>query len=423
MRSNPSGLTYLYGSNQHRHHTFRIAVEMKEAMDGAALRKAVDTSIRRYPYFSIELVLTEEDVLHKVVPNSRPIVIVDGVMPVLLNSEESNRHLLSLAYAGNTVYFDMSHSLTDGTGAMEFIKTTLYYYICEIYGKVFPTDHIRTLDTPMTEEELTDPYLNFPGLTEKPLGGFPGTSPAFTVEDYGVSLTKSETLFRMSVDEKAFMKYSRENDGSPATMTSAFLAKALYRLRGDAGDSDKPIRIAMPYNNRLALNKPLAHHSLVESCAVTYPSKVRDWSIEKLGTVTRGTVALQSDPSNMRAMIYAKVMLLDKLRAAADLETVKAICAESGKRGLNVVSSIVSYVGKIPLGALEDFIGSMYSCVQGFSGWIIEMNAAGGKLCYAICQAFSEDIYVKALADEMRREGIEVELGGAEPLIYPKIKT
>ena len=422
MRNNPSGLTYLYGSNQGRHHTFRIAVEMREAIDGAALRKAVDVSIRRYPYFSIELVLTEDDVLHKVVPNSRPIVIVDGVMPVLLNSEESNRHLLSLAYAGNTVYFDMSHSLADGTGAMEFVKTTLYYYICEKYGEVFPTDHIRTLNTPITGEELTDPYLNFPGISEKPLGGFPGTSPAFTLEDYGISLTGADTLFRMSVDEKAFMKYSRENDGSPATMTAAFLAKALYRLRSDS-DSDKPIRIALPYNNRLALHTPLAHHSLVESCAVTYPSKAGDWSIEKLGTVTRGAVALQSDPSNMRAMIYAKVMFLDKLRAAADLETVKSLCAESGKRGLNVVSSVISYVGKLPLGVLEDFIESMYSCVQGFSGWIIEMNAAGGKLCYAICQAFSEDIFVKALADEMRREGIEVELGGAEPLIYPKIKT
>lgn len=419
MRNNPSGMTYLYGSNQQLHYTFRIAVEMKAAIDGAALRKAADTSIRRYPYFSIELVLTEDDIFHKVVPNSRPIVIVDGVMPVLLNSEESNRHLLALAYAGNTIYFDVSHSLADGAGIMEFVKTTLYYYVCETYGKAFPADHIRTLDTPISEEELTDPYLNLPETGEQPLGGFPKMGPAFTLKDDGMSLTGPETLFRMNVDEKAFMKYNRENDGSPATMTSAFLAKALYRLRGEL---EKPIRIALAYNNRLALNTPLAHHSVVGTCAITYPAAVRDWSIEKLGTVTRGAVALQSDPSNMLMMIRALSMSREKVYAAPDLESAKSLCAENGKRGLNAVSASISYVGRLPLGALADFIESMYSYLQSPAGLMIEMNAAGGKLCFAISQAFSEDVYVKALADEMRREGIEVELGGAEPLIYPKIK-
>ena len=419
MRNNPSGLTYLYGSNQGRHHTFRIAVEMREAIDGAALRKAVDTSIRRYPYFSIELVLTEDDVFHRVVPNSRPIVIVDGVMPVLLNSEESNRHLLAMAHAGNTVYFDVAHSLADGAGIMEFVKTTLYYYVCEAYGKAFPADHIRTLDTPITEEELTDPYLNIPETGEKPLGGFPKMGPAFTLKDDSMSLTGPETLFRMNVDEKAFMKYNRENDGSPATMTSAFLAKALYRLRGEL---EKPIRIALAYNNRLALNTPLAHHSVVGTCAITYPAAVRDWSIEKLGTVTRGAVALQSDPSNMLMMIRALSMSREKVYASPDLESAKSLCVENGRRGLDAISSSISYVGRIPLGALADFIGSMYTYLQSHVGLMIEMNAAGGKLCFAICQAFSEDIYAKALADEMRREGVEVELGGAEPLIYPKIK-
>ena len=419
MRRNPSGLSYLYGSNQHLHYTFRIAVEITEPIDGAILRKAVDTSIRRYPYFSIELVLTEDDIFHKVMPNSRPIVIVDGAAPVLLNSEESNRHLLALAYVGNTVYFDVSHSLADASGMMEFIKTTLYYYLCEKHGGTFPADHIRTLDTPIPEEELVDPYLNIPESSEAPLGGFPKMSPAYAMGDEGVSLTGQETLFRMSVDERAFMKYNRENDGSPATMTSAFLVKALYRLRGDLA---KPIRIGLAYNNRLVLNTPLAHHSVVGTCTVTYPAAVRDWSIEKLGTVTRGTVALQSEPSNMLTVVRAMSMSRGKAYAAANLEAARSLIQENAARGLGLVSSCVSYVGRIPLGTLENYVKSIYTYLQSPIGLMIEMNAAGGRLCYAVCQGFSEDVYVKALAEEMRREGIEVELGGAEPLIYPKIK-
>ena len=51
----------------------------------------------------------------------------------------------------------------------------------------------------------------------------------------------------------------------------------------------------------------------------------------------------------------------------------------------------------------------------------IEISAANGYFCYACMQDFADDVYVKAFVDELRKEGIEVEIGEAEPLIFPRI--
>ncbi len=57
---------------------------------------------------------------------------------VELNTEESNYHFVSFSWKDNWIIMDISHAITDGTGAYEVIRTFLFYYVSSRYdgGKI-----------------------------------------------------------------------------------------------------------------------------------------------------------------------------------------------------------------------------------------------------------------------------------------------
>lgn len=418
MKNNPSAMMGLYGSNELFCHTVRDTYRMKEDIDGEALTKAVNTAIKRYPYFSVKLVKHGDEVIHTVVPNDRPVVVADRTEPFTLYSKETNQHFFAVLYHEKEIYLDISHAFVDGTAIYEFAKTLLYYYIKEKNGMPLPAGVIRTLDTPVTDEEITDPYLNIPPLTEKPVGGRPKPVPAFRLSESGMVTDKNYAVFKLSVGEDVFMKYSRRNDGSPATMTAAFLARTIFRLHDNPG---RPVRINLSLNQRPVLGTPKAHHSVVGNVVLEYPERVKNWDMHKLGTISRSMVMIQSDPANVLSGIHGMKKIIDGLYHIEDEGALKKACNRLFASAGTYTTAVVSYVGKSDFGVLDDYIESHYTYLDPYYCDIsIEIAAVNGYFVYTFMQAFSDDVYVKALADEFRKEGIEAELGKAEPLIFPR---
>lgn len=124
-----SALPRFYAINEHLTNTFRAGIQLEKPVDGEILRHAVDTAIRRYPYFSVKTAVENEE--YVLLPNDAPVVITYGMEPICLGSKVSNYHLIALAYEDCIIYFDGFHGLTHGIGIMPFIKTVLYYYLCE----------------------------------------------------------------------------------------------------------------------------------------------------------------------------------------------------------------------------------------------------------------------------------------------------
>ena len=48
-----SALPKFYVTSEHLVNTFRVAIQSDQPVDGGILRQAVDTAMRRYPYFSV----------------------------------------------------------------------------------------------------------------------------------------------------------------------------------------------------------------------------------------------------------------------------------------------------------------------------------------------------------------------------------
>lgn len=150
----------LYSSEKIFSFAIRVRVKMKEDVDIDVLRNAANTAVRRYPYFRKEIVLAE-DGGYELIPNGRDVVVIPTTdkLPCLC-SEEVNRHMLFIDTEGRDIYFNISHSLCGGRGALPWVMTTVYEYVVEKFNVIPDAPGIRKPDSDLLEGEDTEPSLD-----------------------------------------------------------------------------------------------------------------------------------------------------------------------------------------------------------------------------------------------------------------------
>ena len=80
----------LYVTSKECPNEIRIRIRMRDLIDQDVLRHAVDTTMKRYPYFCVELQKKEGQYIFA--ENHRPVVITNSLHGVDLNSGASNFH-------------------------------------------------------------------------------------------------------------------------------------------------------------------------------------------------------------------------------------------------------------------------------------------------------------------------------------------
>ena len=411
-----TGIRPLYSSSKRNPNEIRIRIRMRDLIDPVALRHAVDITMKRYPYFCVELQKKGEQYVF--VDNPRSIVITNSLHGVELNAEESNYHMAAFAYQDNWIIFDVFHGLTDGTGAYEVIRTLLYYYCSERYGVKLREEGIRLVGDEITMEEWEDPVETANDLPVPPRTQLPKA--LSLIEKAGLQEDQLKTVYSVAINESEFMDFSMDNDGSPGTITALFLSRTVAKMFPDEKD---PIRIALCVNQRKALNKPMAHQSLVGGAMLEYKEKMREWSFERQATAYRGMVFAQTmdevvlaGVNNLRGITQ---MLLSK---PTDQERL-GISAHIGKTTDEMLTATVSYVGKANYKEAEKYIRDFRTWTGGTGNYpCIEIAAVNGRFTLDFIQPFSSPLIVNAFLKELDDNGIAYDLQDVERLDVPNIK-
>ena len=411
-----TGIRPLYSSSKENPNEIRIRIRMRDLIDPSALRYAVTTTMRRYPYFCVEL--QKKDGQYVFVDNNRPIVISNSLHGVDLNAEESNYHMIAFAYQDNWIILDVFHGLTDGTGAYEIIRTLLYYYCSERYGIKLNEEGIRLVGDMITQEEWEDPIelasdLPTPVRSELPKA-------LSIIENAELQIDTVKTVYSISIKESEFVRFSMDNDGSPGTITALLLSRAIAKLFPDAND---PIRIALCVNQRKALQKPKAHQSLVGGAMLEYKELLRDWPLERQATAYRGMVFVQTmDERVLAAANGMKIVTQMLLSKETDQERL-GIAAHFGKSAEQILTATVSYVGKANYKEAEKYIRDFRTWTGATGKYpLIEIAAVNGRFTLDIIQPFSSPLIVNAFSKELEDNGITYDLQDVTILDVPNIQ-
>ncbi|MBR1747330.1 MAG: hypothetical protein IJ735_03875 [Clostridia bacterium] len=159
-RLDNSGMIYPMVITQNTQSLYRVGVKLAEEVDPNFLRVALNTALERYPYFRVEL--KHGFFRHYLDENVRTPLVEedDGVLLKILNFRQNRYFLFRLTYFGKRIFLDFFHGLSDGNGAMEFLKTILYYYF-KAKNDPIPRGDVKTLSTPEKKEEVEDAFRRY----------------------------------------------------------------------------------------------------------------------------------------------------------------------------------------------------------------------------------------------------------------------
>ena len=405
----------LYTTSKERPNEIRIRIRMRDLIDPEVLRRAVDTTMVRYPYFSVEL--QKKDGQYLFAENHRPVVITNSLHGVTLNSAESNYHMIAFCWQDNWIILDVFHGMTDGTGAYEVVRTLLHYYCSERYNVSLNDDGIRLAGEEISDEEWIDPVVNRTGLPVPPRTEL---SNAFNLTDSaGLEKDDRHTVYSIAISESEFMKFNLDNDGSPGTMVSLLLSRAIAQLFPTA---ENAIRIALCVNQRKALHAPLAHQSLVGGVMLEYKDRMRDWPLDRQATAYRGMVFAQSQEENVLMGVASTSGICRMILSKESDQERQGIAGYINDLASRLVTATVSYVGKANYREAEKYIRDFRLWSSPTSNdLLIEISAVNGRFTLDFIQRFSSPIYVNAFLRELEENGIVYDLQDVNELELPNI--
>jgi hypothetical protein len=239
-------------------------------------------------------------------------------------------------------------------------------------------------------EEWADPVcdaeLPIPEQTQIPNALNPAQSA-------GIDNDHVRTVFSIAISESEFMGFNLDNDGSPGTMVSLLLSRAIARINPSATD---PIRVTLCVNQRTALHAPLAHQNLAGGALLEYKEKLRSWPIDRQATAYRGMVYAQTQEEAVLAGVNTVKGITQMLLSRKTDQERMAIAGMINSMGRNAASATVSYVGKANFKEAERYIQDFRMWASTATDLLIEISTVNGRFTLDFIQLFSNPIYVNA---------------------------
>ena len=141
--------------------TFRVSIILKERIDPALLQNAVDISVKRFPMLCVKI---RKGLFWNFFDENKMILLVqkESKYPCHdIHPHQNHGHFLRVLYFQKRISLEVFHALTDGTGALEFLKTIVYEYLILSGRKIEAQNLIRLPESMISKYEMEDSYLKY----------------------------------------------------------------------------------------------------------------------------------------------------------------------------------------------------------------------------------------------------------------------
>ena len=228
---------------------FRQSVTLNEAVDTAVLQSALDVTVKRFPSIAARLRKGAFWYYLQQV-SSAPGIREEYSCPlVYMSKEEMRKCAFRVIVYHDRIAVEFFHSLTDGTGALVFLKNLVAEYLEQKHGIKVPCEN-GIVDRRMqpTEAELEDSFQKYAG--EVP------ASRKDTDAWHMYGETRRDgflhlTCFRLSVKET--LNLAHKYGVTATVLLGAVMMQALLRLQNEKNPNtkrQKRIKLLIPVNLR-----------------------------------------------------------------------------------------------------------------------------------------------------------------------------
>ena len=233
-------------TNEMASHVYRIAVNLTQEVDPVLLQQAVIDCKARFPSMYVKLrrglfwyyyETNEKDPIVK--PESSYICSA-------IDAHRNNGYFFTFFYYRTRISVEIFHSITDGKGAIELLKTVLMRYFELQSQPIDPQGLVLELQDAPSLEETEDSYLkNYnkaPLRKERLVGAYHMTGTRFPQGGLGV--------INGTVHTDELVRLARSFDATVSQFLTALLTYAIVQTGDLRRLSRKPVAVCVPIDMR-----------------------------------------------------------------------------------------------------------------------------------------------------------------------------
>lgn len=250
FRLDNAGKVYPAILSHRRTSLFRISVSLKKEVNVSVLQKTLDRVIHRFPYFNVQIKAGVFWYFFETNEHT-PQVEQDSLYPCMaMNVKKDRMYLFRVRAFNNKVSVEFSHILTDGTGAVIFLKTLICEYFKAI-GYRFDTSDDPSIFNPDEDPNPLEFEDSFKSVYNKKLPFNRKQNRAFHLSHI-LDWPGRYNIITATIKTDQILKISKTHGVSITEFLTAVLIDSFqnYCLQDVKQSKYKPIVINIPVNLR-----------------------------------------------------------------------------------------------------------------------------------------------------------------------------
>ena len=331
---------------------FRLYCELKEDVIEEVLQKAVECTLEKYPLYCSVLrkglfwfYMEQRNLKPKVKAEDRP--PCSG-----LYVPDQKSFLFEVSYYKKKINLEVFHCLTDGTGALNFLKELVRNYLMICYPQVeFPPVSEEEISTSSDHEE--DSFSQY--YSKSDYGSVKKSRPAFQLK--GERLEQEEmSVLEVVLSAKEVYRKAKSYGVSVTVFLSAALLCAIHEEM-PRSQMKKPVTLMVPVNlrNYFPSYSMTNFFGWIEAGQVFEENTRFEEVLQNLQHVFRTELVKERIADNMNRLVRLEK---NPLLRAVPLEIKNLFLLAGTTLGGRSISAIYSNIGKIQLpDVFETYVG------------------------------------------------------------------
>lgn len=284
---------------------FRLSATLKEEVDVDVLRTALDITVRRFPSIAVRL---QSGMFWYYLEqiSCAPDIRSDNSYPLArMSKRETGKCAFRVLVHERRVAIEIFHSLTDGNGALIFLKSLVAEYLQQKYGVYVPATEgvLGRLEEP-SEDEVEDSFQKYAGKLcasrqENTAWRMKGTP------EQGGFL--NITCFKLPVHR--VLEKAHEYKVSASTFLGAAIMMAVQNSQKQKVPNPnrrKPIKLLIPVNLRKLFPSNTLRNFMLYTTPEILP-KLGEYSFEEICQVIQSKLNTDNTPKRMSMLIATNV--------------------------------------------------------------------------------------------------------------------
>ena len=305
MRLDNAAKIYPAAKRRNWNNFFRISATLTEPIDTGVLASALDVTARRFPSIAVRLRRGVFWYYLEEIPKTPSIQPEKSCPLAHAPFHEVRQCAFRVLVYKNRVAVEFFHALTDGTGALVFVKTLLAEYLSEKYGLSVPAEKgvLGRLEEP-APEELEDSFARYAGDVTASRAESTAYHLSGTPERDGY-----KNLVTMMIPAEKLRACAKEHGVSVTELLCAAMMQAIGELQAEKVPHvrhRKPVKVLIPVN----LRNLFPSRSLRNFASYITPEidpRMGDCSFSELCSLVHHKMGLENNRRTMRAKFAANV--------------------------------------------------------------------------------------------------------------------